>query len=377
MSHPDRDECVGSHSHAKLIELTTATVKQASLGSLFDGSSLIRRAFVRFLAYVFLLFLTSIAWLSKRRFIIIVSPFGNLGNRLFLFANVIAFARQNRAIVINPAFHPWRYVFAGTRSGLLPVYPSPPLSYCSSNLIEQVVQQLAWVSASIAKSPRSLGGWDSISIDGMERVDLDNPDFVAWFQKKSVLLISGYQYISESSMCRHADTIRHYFKQISGNDAFAIAPVVRLRQHCDLVIGVVVRYGGFDRWMGGKYFFNIATYARWISQINELFSQQRMGFFICSDADLDLGILQHVRYEFRSRSDLENRAALSVCDMIISPPSSYAGWAAFMGNIPFQILHSPLQDLSKERFVRIHNHMDLRDDVFPPDISRTAAVIQH
>jgi len=342
---------------------------------MIQGRNLFARAFVRMAAYALLLFLTLIALLSRRRFIIIASPFGNLGNRLFLFANVIAFARQNRAIVINPAFHPWRHVFAGTRPGPLPVYPPLALGYDSNNLIEQSVQRLAWVGASIAKSPLSLNGWDSISIDGMERVDLDNADFVAWFQKKTVLVISGYQYIAESSMRRHADIIRQYFKQISGSDASAIAPVMRLRQHCDLVVAVVIRHGGFDQWMGGKYFFDLPTYTRWIDQLVQLFSHRRVGFFICSDAELDLSSLRHVRYEFRSKSDLENRAALSICDMIISPPSSYSGWAAFMGKIPFQLLHSPDQKLGEDGFVMIHNHMDLRDDVFPPDISRTATVI--
>ena len=61
--------------------------------------------------------------------------------------------------------------------------------------------------------------------------------------------------------------------------------------------------------------------------------------------------------------------------MIISPPSSYAGWAAFMANIPFQLLSSRDQILSLDRFVLVRNHMDLRDDDFPPDIPTTAAVI--
>jgi hypothetical protein len=328
-------------------------------------------------AYVVLIILTLIALLSRRRFIIIASPFGNLGNRLFLFANVIAFARQNQAIVVNPAFHPWRNVFAGTRPGPLPVYPPLALGHDSNNRIEQAFQQFAWVAASIAKSPLSLNGWASISINGMERVDLDNPDFVAWFQKKYVVVISGYQYIAESSMRRHADAIRQYFQQISASDASAIAPVMRLRQQCDLVIAVVIRHGGFDQWMGGKYFFDLQTYRQWIDQLVLLFSHRQVGFFVCSDADLDLSMLEHVRHEFRSKSDLENRAALSICDLIISPPSSYAGWAAFMGNIPFQLLHSPDQTLSEAGFVMIHNHMDLRDDVFPPDIIRTATVIDN
>lgn len=335
------------------------------------------RILLRLVAYVLLIILTLIAILARRHFIIIVSPFGNLGNRLFLFGNVIAFARQNRAIVINPAFHPWRHVFAGTRRGALPVYPPLGLGYFSNNLIEQGVQQLAWVGASIAKSPLSLNSWDSISIDGMERVDLDNPDFVAWFQTKYVLLINGYQYISESSIRRHADTIRQYFKQISANDATAIAPVMRLREHCDLVIAVVVRHGGFDKWMGGKYFFDIPTYSRWINQLIQLFAHQQIGFFICCDSEIDVSALQHIRHEFRAGNDLENRAALYICDMIISPPSTYAGWAAFMGNIPLQLLHSRDQILSRDGFVKIHNHIDLRDDLFPPDISKTAMVINN
>jgi len=329
------------------------------------------------MAYVFMVFLTLIALVSRRRVIVIVSPFGNLGNRLFVFANVIAFACQNRAIVVNPAFHPWRHVFAGTRLGLLPVFPPLPLRYCSNNQVERIVQRLVLVCASIARSPGRFQTWESISIDGMERVDLDDPDFTAWFQSKSVVLISGYQYIAAVSMERHAQRIRNYFKQISGYDDAAIAPIVRLRQHCNVVIGVVVRHGGFDQWMGGKYFFDIATYARWINQLLQLLSPQRVGFFICSDADLDLNVLQGVTYEFRSRSDLENRAALSVCDMIISPPSSYAGWAAFISNIPFQLLHSRDQSLALDRFDFVHNHMDLRDDVFPPDINRTDAVVNN
>ena len=99
--------------------------------------------------------------------------------------------------------------------------------------------------------------------------------------------------------------------------------------------------------------------------------------FVCSDAEVDLSTPEHVMHESRSRSDLENRAVHSTCDMITSPPRSYAGWAAFMGNIPFQLLHSRDQKLSKDGLVKFHNHMDLRDDVFPPDISITARVIDN
>ncbi|MFN5463752.1 MAG: hypothetical protein ACK5CQ_01735 [Cyanobacteriota bacterium] len=323
----------------------------------------------------FMASLSIVAVVLRRRVVIIVTPFGNLGNRLFLYANIIAFAIEHRAIVINPAFHPWRAVFAGTRAGGVACYPAPNLPYLPGNWLESTLQHLAWVGLSIASSANSPSQWGAISIDGIERLELDQPNFVEWASKKHVILLSGWLFISSVSMERHADKIRAYFKQILGNTPEALAPVNRLRQTCDLVIGVVIRHGGFDQWMGGKYFFETTKYIEWIKQTARLYPQQRVGFFICSDAELNLESLTDICYEFRGRSDLENRAALSQCDMILSPPSSFAGWAALMGNSPFQLLHSPSQTISRQGFIRIRNHMDMRDASYPPDLDRTDSLI--
>jgi hypothetical protein len=99
-----------------------------------------------------------------------------------------------------------------------------------------------------------------------------------------------------------------------------------------------------------------------------------VGFFICSNDDLDLGEIADARYEFRSRHDLENRAVLARCDYLISPTSTYAGWSAFAGDVPIQVLTSADQTMSRAGFVKITNHTDLRGDSFPDDVNLTAAV---
>lgn len=328
----------------------------------------------RVVGLFFMIILSVVAAVSQRKIIIIVTPFGNLGNRLFLYANILAYAIEHTGIVLNPAFHPWRGVFAGTRAGGVACYPPPKLPYFAGDWIEAIVQHLAWVGLSIASAPNAPSQWGAISIDGIERVELDQPNFVAWAEKKQVILLSGWLFISSHSIERHAEEIRRYFRQVLGNDAEALAPVMRLRQTCDLIIGVVIRQGGFDQWMGGKYFFEPQTYIRWIKQAAKLYPQQKVGFFICSDAELNLENLDEISFEFRARSDLENRAALSICDRILSPPSSYAGWAAFVGNIPFQLLHSRSQQISQEGFITIRNHMDMRDASYPPDLDLTASL---
>ena len=71
-------------------------MKQSHVSPLFKGCALIARAFLRSFAYGFLFVLTWIAFLSRRRFVVNVSPFGNLGNRLFLVAGTRPVLRHAR-----------------------------------------------------------------------------------------------------------------------------------------------------------------------------------------------------------------------------------------------------------------------------------------
>ena len=305
---------------------------------------------------------------------VIVVPFGNLGNRLFLYANVLAFAMDQGAIVLNPAFHPWRHAFAGTRPGGVAAYPPPPLPHLPGDLIEAMVQQLSWVGASIASaalprpSGRSGGGkWVSISIEGNERIDFDHPGFAAWAKSKHVIFLSGWLFVSPSATPRQSGKISRYFRQISGVDSSANAQLSELRASCDVVVGVLIRHGDYRHWMGGKYFYETDQYMRWIRDVVALFPGQRVGFFITGNDDRDPEGIDDIPHRFRSHSDLASRYLLSRCDYIISPPGTYAGWAAFAGAVPLLILSSADVAIRREDFQRIHNHLDMRDPSFPPD----------
>jgi hypothetical protein len=92
-------------------------------------TSLPLRVTTRAAAYILLFALSIVSVVSGKTMFIIASPFGNLGNRLFLYANVIGFAIEHKAIVVNPASHPWRAIFKGTRGrGLGLLSPASPAS---------------------------------------------------------------------------------------------------------------------------------------------------------------------------------------------------------------------------------------------------------
>lgn len=341
------------------------------------------RVLRRAAGYLFLILLSGVSLVSRRPIMVIVVPFGNLGNRLFLYANVLAFAMDKGAIVLNPAFHPWREVFAGTRPGGVAAYPPPPLPHFPGGLIEAMVQQLSWVGASIASScsPRSKGRsggrgkWVSISIEGNERIDFDHPGFAAWAKGKHVIFLSGWLFVSPISTPRQSDKISRYFRQILGVESSVKAQLSELRDSCDVVVGVLIRHGDYRHWMGGKYFYPTEQYVRWIRDVVALFPDQRVGFFITGNDDQHPEGIQDLPHQFRSHSDLASRYLLSCCDYILSPPGTYAGWAAFAGSVPLLILSSADVAIRREGFQRICNHLDMRDPSFPPDDDLTEALI--
>lgn len=347
-----------------------------SMKSIQSLADLLLRALRRAVAFVVLLLLSGISYLTGRTFFLIVTPFGNLGNRLFLYANIMAFAIDNHAIVINPAIHPWRGVFAGSRAGFCACYPKPRMAHIRSDLLEKLIQQLAWAMESVANSKPSLRQWAAIRINdskatAQEMVNLDSPEFKHWAASKHVILLSGYQFIASTLMQRHSTILREYFHQVVGSSTDAIEPITDLRRSCDIVIGVVIRHSGFQNWMNGKYFFPFSAYLRWIHQALRLQPDLRTGFFLCSDSDQQLDGLDEVQFRFRSGHDLENRAVLARCDMIITPPSSYGAWAAFMANAPILILHSTEQTINLADFKLLRSQVDAADASYPSSVDRT------
>ncbi len=62
---------------------------------------------------------------------------------------------------------------------------------------------------------------------------------------------------------------------------------------------------------------------------------------------------------------LESMAELSQCDMIMTPPSTFGVWAAFLGDIPILPLCDPSQVVSKQNLL----YNNIFDAVFHPEMS--------
>lgn len=318
---------------------------------------------------------------SGKKLIFITSPFGDLGNRLFLFSNIIAFARENNTIVVHLGLGHLRRQLQGPNLGLIASYPPGRWPKIHSDYFESTLKQLAWAAEAIAFSNHSLTWWRSIRINNsssmaFEMINLDDPCFKAWFKTKHSLFLSGYQYLASASIQPNQSEIREYLQlAVSESDPLVALHREFMNQH-DLLIGVVIRHGDYRHFMEGRYFYETACYADWIKQLTSILPGKKQGFVITGNDGIAPDGLETIDFIFLPHGELATRLILSRCDMIISPPSSYAGWCAFSGNIPLLLITSKHQQMRICDFRPIFNHTDLRDTSMPENIDNTQQVIK-
>lgn len=314
-------------------------------------SKLLKVSLLRLTALVFLLWLSLISFFRQKPVLLIIEPYGNLGNRLFLYAVILAFAIENNSLVLNPAFGHWRNAFAGIRRGLIASYPASLLPGIPGISFQRLVLLMCNEASHIGSLPVfKFLQCGTIELCSQEYLCLESANTLSWINRKNVVFLKGFLFVAPRSLKSHADKIRSYCRQVQGVGPSALYPVHKLRSCCDIVVGVVVRYGDYREWQGGKFFYPLSSYERWIRELNDLFSGHKVGFFICSNDDLDLSSISDINFSFRFGHDLENRAALTLCDFILSPPSTYAGWASFVGDVPVHWLVSSTCQLNIASF---------------------------
>jgi hypothetical protein len=103
-----------------------------------------------------------------------------------------------------------------------------------------------------------------------------------------------------------------------------------------IIIGVHIRGGDYKRWMDGKYFFHDDVYKRYIEMIQNYIEnkyKQECVFIIFSNEETSFKTVKNM---YVSNNDWYiDHHAMSLCDFLFGPPSTFTMWAAFMGKIPY------------------------------------------
>jgi hypothetical protein len=126
--------------------------------------------------------------------------------------------------------------------------------------------------------------------------------------------------------------------------------VERLRQKAEVIVGVHIRHGDYAGWRGGRYFFPASRYAAWMRELAEQFPRGTVGFLVCSNQPQKAEEFPGLLVEFGPGIAVQDLYALSQCDYIMGPVSSFSQWASFYGNKPLFYLRDTEAKIELEKF---------------------------
>lgn len=115
------------------------------------------------------------------------------------------------------------------------------------------------------------------------------------------------------------------------------------KQYC-VIIGIHMRRGDYCNWREGKYFYSIDEYNGIMTRIEALFPGQKIGFYIATNESLHSDLRPNEFHGIGGAA--EDLYALSNCDYIAGPPSTFSKWASLMGHKPLHIIYDASEDIT-------------------------------
>lgn len=285
--------------------------------------------------------------------LVISAKSGQLGNRLLLFANFIAFAIENNYTVLNPAFEDYAEFFQSTAKDFLCRYPAPLFSIPNNK----------WLGKYYYNFNRYLvesGRYKIIQIQRDQPFNWSHSQIAKELQPKAVNFFQGWLFRDgwfvddTSNLRRHQEKIRAYFQPLKQYQLNIANLVSKIRSQTDIIIGVHIRQGDYQYHQDGKYFYSIEQYVKVMASALALFPEQKVTFLICSNQKQEEHYFQHLSYIYGNNHIIEDMYSLAECDYIIGPPSSYTMWASFYGERPLFMIRDVDKKLELKDFVHFY-----------------------
>ncbi len=164
----------------------------------------------------------------------------------------------------------------------------------------------------------------------------------AWHQPFDTAAISEYKNEIKQIFLPNKETITYVNKVLS-----------EIKGPEDAVIGIHMRRSDYKYFMNGKYFFNDDFYKGYMSLIEKEIQKQNKNvvFLLCSDSDININnFKQFNTIKILDSSTIRDLYALSKCDYIIGPPSTFSMWASFYGDVPLKFVKNEKEQIKLSDF---------------------------
>lgn len=273
---------------------------------------------------------------------------GRLGNQVLRFAHWIAWALEHEGSVevLNFAFWPYADHFVAWRKHpgcVFPLREGPADRWArrwaeAPRGLRRVLEKKTRLPRIVQAAGHVWPGWQAVELDLVkeEKLALDAA-LVERVSRRRVTTCCGWEIANWPLVEKHEAAIRELFRPVAELAEPAAETIAKLRREHDLVIGVLIRQSDYREWHDGQFFFPATQYAIWMRQIAALHPGRRIAFVVTSEWWHDPRLFGDLPVTFASGSAnarghlMSSWVELSLCDLVVSPPSTFSATAAFLG----------------------------------------------
>lgn len=286
--------------------------------------------------------------------VIIVSREGQLGNRIIHASSFIANAKENNYKVVHLFFDDYYRFFSERlhlRKKIINFWGKRraiPIIFFQ-NLVTLFVKTLSKLK--IKKLPFFELIEYNFYEQGSKEFNLNDQEFIKKAKSK-IVLVYGWLFRDPVNIKKHKSLILETWvpneKHISNIEKY----YQNYKRAHDLLIGVHIRRGDYEKFEGGKWFYSPEQYLAKMKEVAclEKFRSKRIAFVICSNENVSLFNTEKFSVFIDERHFVEDAYLLSKCDYIIGPPSTFTIWASFFGDVPLYMLDNISYTITDEIF---------------------------
>jgi len=246
-----------------------------------------------------------------------------LCNRLFAFLPSIAFALENNEKLLI-LFFSKKYL------SLFPNLAKHPLFtflLSSTDVYPRGVLRLCYVMVKGVGKIMVVGRRNFSFLD----ISRNKSRFLfvrGWHDRYAPSYLTNH-YETIKTLFEPSDEVKNTVSQSLPNDA------------ADVIVGVHLRRGDYKTYKGGVYYYADHVYVHFMNQLQGLLSKQgkTVWFLLCSNEAVSDRLTSAYNVVKLPRNDyITDLYALSCCNFLIGPPSTFSQWASFIGKVPLKFI---------------------------------------
>ena len=266
---------------------------------------------------------------------------GQLGNRLFHYSHWLANSWEYGYRLYNPSFDEYGKYFYKKNT----IYAGGGTSVLNNIIIRKIILFIAKVAFKcMAMSNRTMYGnrWlRFLTLPENDTMDLAGADFVRLREHTKCLIVQGWLYRDEQSFRKYADQLRTFFSLLPVHKEHIKNFMESVRgATAKVIVGLHIRRGDYQNFEGGRFYYSYDQY-RLLMQKVEACIQGKVCWVICSNEKIETEEFSSFDVVLGPNQIVEDMYVFSECNYIVGPPSTYTGWASFMGKNKLYAVSDP------------------------------------